>query len=229
MVRKQLTGTSLTPLATATSGGTAVPACQQQSPGSLPTRPLPAVASPRTCLTSAPLCDTTVSRLLNGATENASRQPGVSCRPVGTRVIRAFVNASKDAWHDRASGLPGAASRLSRRRTSRDAAGDGANETWGGLLTTEDGVKDGIRGSGEVAPCPSTTTGTNRTHDIARDSGAADHAASGAFFQTWSRDKEIPAKIEWGSGNNRCWLFGDGFLGGCPTGPTSPRGDRRTI
>jgi len=230
MVRKQLIGMSLTPLAAATSRGTAVPACQQ-CPGSSPAQPLPAVASPRTCLTSAPLCDTTVTSLLNGATEDASRQPGVPCGPVGTRVICAFAKASKDAWHDRASGSLGASPRRSRCCTGKDAVGDGAPEKWGDVLAIEDGVRDGMRDSGEVVPCPSTTTGTDRMHDILRDSEAADHAASGASFQTWGRDKEIAARIEWGKGNNRCWLFGDGFLGGYPTDPTTPRprGDRKTI
>ena len=230
MVRKQLTGMSLAPLAAATSSGTAVPACQQ-CPGPSPARPLPAVASPRICLTSAPLCDTAVTSSLNGATENTSRQPRVPCRPMGTRVTCAFANTSRDAWRDRASGSPGASPQLPRCCTGRDAVGDGAHEKWGDVLATEDGIRDGMRGSGEVVPCPSTTTGTDRTHDILRDSGAANHAASGAFFRTWDRDNEIPATMEWGNRNIRCWLRGDGVVGGYSGHRNSSHrpGDRRTI
>lgn len=222
MVRKQLTGMGLMPLRSATSEGTAVPACQQQFPGTSPAAPLPVVASPRAWFTSAPPCDIIVSNALPGATENASRGPAPLSRAVGPRAICVLAKATENAWHNRASQSPGASLESPRCRTGKDAAGDNARSKWGDVFATEDVVTDRLRGSGEVVPCPSTTTGTNRTHDILKDSGAAIQAAPGAFLPTWDRDTKIPASIEWGNRIRGHCLSGGGFLDGPRGHPENP-------
>ena len=217
-----MTGMHLALLATATSRGTAVPASQRDFPGSPPVQPLPVVASPRACFTSAPRCGIVVSSRSNGATEKVSRQSGAPRRTPETRVSQACANTRKDAWQDRASGSPGVSPRRLRCRSGTDATDDRTQTKWGDVLVIEDGVRDGMRSSGEVAPCPSTTKGADRMHDILRDSGAADHADPGAFLETWDRVKVIPARIDWGNSDDRCWLFGDGFLGRRHAHPIDP-------
>lgn len=233
MVGKQLTGMRLTPLKRAVAIGTLVPACQRQRPGLPPAQSIPTascpVASPRASLTSAPLPDTTVRSVSTGATENVSRRSGALRRATAPRATRIAAEATMDAWRNRVSESPGASPQFLRCHAGKDAAGDGTNAKWGDVLATEDGIRDGMRSSGEVAPCLSATIGTDRTRDILKDSGAVTQAASGAFFQTEDRgDREIPARIEWGNAPNRSWLFGDGSLGGFHTHPSDPRtnGDR---
>jgi hypothetical protein len=226
MVRKQLTGMDLAPLRSATSEGTVVPACQQQFPGTSPAAPLPVVASPRAWFTSAPPCDIIVSNALPGATENASRGPAPLCRAVGPRAMCVPAKATEDAWHNRVSQSPGASPQFARCHTGKDAADDNARSKWGAVFTTEDGVQDRLRDSGEVVPCPSTTTGTNRTRDILRDSGAAIQAAPRVFLPTWDRDTKIPASIEWGNRIRGYCLFGGGFLDGPRVHPENPNPPR---
>lgn len=222
MVRKRLIGMSLTPLQAATSQGTAVPACQQEFPGTSPATPLPAVASPRAWLTSAPPCDTIVGNRLTGATEGFSRGPVTLRRAVGSRAMSIRARATEDAWHDRASESLEASPGCSRCQAGKDAAGDYARDKWGGVFTTEDVVIDRLRGSGEVVPCPSTTTGMNQLHDILRDSGAAAHAAPGVFLATGGRDTEIPADVEWGNRTRGYRLLGGVFSDGPHARPRAP-------
>jgi len=233
MVLKQLTSMHLTPRERAASIATLVPACQRQRPGLPPVQPIPTascpVASPRACFTSAPLPDTTPRSASTGATDNVSRQSEALPRATVPRASRITTEATMDAWRNRASESPGASPRFLRCHASKDAAGDRANAMWGGVLATEDGIRDGMRSSGEVAPCLSTTIGTDRMRDLLKDSGAAIQAVSGAFLQTEDRgDREIPARIECGNDPGRCWLFGVGSLGRLQAHARTPRtnGDR---
>lgn len=222
----------LTPLERAVSTDTLVPACQRQQPGLPPAQPIPTasfpVASPRACLTSAPLPDTTIRSVSTGATENVSLRSEALRRATVPRATRIAAEATMDAWRNRVSESPGASPRFLRCHAGKDAAGDGANAKWGDVFATEDGIRDGMRSSGEVAPCLSTTIGTDRMRDLLKDSGAVAQAASGAFFQTEGRDREIPAETEWGNAPSHCWLYGGGSLGGFDTHPRNPRmhGDR---
>lgn len=222
----------LTPLERAASTGTFVPACQRRQPGLPTTPPIPMasfpVASPRAFLTSAPLPDTTVRNASTGATENVSRRSGALCGAAVPRATRIAAEATMDAWQNRTSESPGASPRFLGCHTGKDAADDSAKPKWGAVFAIEDGVRDGMRSSGEVAPRLSTTTGTDRMRDLLKDSGAVVPAASGAFFQTEGRDREIPAETEWGNNPGRCRLFGEGALGQWQTPPKNPRthGDR---
>jgi len=223
MVRKRLTGMIRTPLRAATSEGTAVPVCRQEFPGTSPATPLPAVASPRAWLTSAPPCDTIVGDLLTGATEDFSRDPAARVRVIGSRAMRIRASATEDTWHARASGPPEVSLRFRRFPTGKDVAGGNAREKWGGVFTTNDAVINRLRGSGEVVPWPSTTTGSNQMRDTLRDSGAASNAAPGAFPATGGRDTEIPADIGWANRTRGYWLFGGGIPGGPRAHPLAPR------
>lgn len=195
MARKQLTDRMRVTPATAASHGAPAPVCRPHFPGWSPARPIPAFASPRACLTSAPRYDRTVSTRSHGATEDSPHRFEGLRRPVETGVIYDHVKAGKDACHDRASGSSETAPPRPRCRTRKDAAGDRAREQWGAVFTCEDGGSDEMRGFGEVVPCPSTTSGAMVMHDIPRDSGAAVRAASGAFLQKRDSDTEVPTGI----------------------------------
>jgi len=222
MVRQRLTGMSGTPLRAATAPGTTVPACQRKFPGTPPATPLPAVASPRAWLTSAPSCDIVVANRLTGATEGFSRGLVTSHRDIGPRAMSIRARATEDAGHDRASESPGVSPGISRCRASKDAADDHARDKWGDVFTTEDVVTGRLRGSGEVVPCPSTTTGTDQLHDILRDSGAVHHAGPGVFLATGGRDTEIPANTEWGNRTRGYRLSGGIFSAGPCARPRAP-------
>ena len=205
MVRKQLTGLGLTPPITAASTGTTVPARQSRFREEPPVRwihtVLSTTASPRACLTSAPLPDTTVSRLSTGATESVPRRSGVFLGPGGRRAIYTSAEATLEAWRNRVSISPGAAPGFRRRLTRKEATDDRANETQGDALVSQGGVRDEMRSSGEVAPRLSTTIGTDGIRDALKDSGVVGPATSGVFFPTWSRDTEIPARAKRSTGS----------------------------
>ena len=217
MAGKWLIGTGLTPRGAATPMRTVVSAGPQRFAGRSPVPSLPALhstaASPRACLTSAPPCDTVVNSPLTGATENASRGHGAPRPAVKTRATFAFVRETETLFHDRALASPGTPPRLQRCRLSREAAGDGADQKWGDVFATEYEVNDGMRDSGEVVPCPSTTIDTDQTRDVVRDSGTAGLAVPGASLQPWSRVKAIPSKRHWNRRGSSGWLF-DGRLFG---------------
>ena len=215
MQRRRWTDRHTTLPTTALSRGTAVPAGPRQSPGPSPIQPSPVAASPRACRTSAPRRDTAVTRLSHGATETVWRRPALPLRPVEARLIRILVKTRMDAWHHRASRSPGISHPRQRCNTGKDAVGAGVPQKWGAVLTTTDGFTGRRRGSGEVAPrSPTTTdTDTDRTHDILRDSGAADRAASGAFFRSRNLKRGI-LRVEGVRSNHRCRSSGHGALGG---------------
>lgn len=223
MVRKQLTGTIPALLKTATSEDAVVPACRQKFPGTSPATPLPVVASPRAWLTSAPLCDSMVGDSLTGATESFSRARNAFFRVIGSRAMRIRANATEDTWRDRASEPPEGSPHWGRCPAGKDVAGGNAREKWGGVFTTDDAVTNRLRGSGEVVPWPSTTTGSDQMRDILRDSGAASNAAPGAFLTTGGQDTDIPAGTEWGNRTRGYWLFGGGIRGGPRAHPQDPQ------
>jgi len=184
MLGKRRQDTGLTP-PEAAMAMSAVAAARQRwlaRPGSRP--PLPVghsvMASPRACLTSAPRCDMGDTNTSTGATKDAWRVDGATDASVRARVMWAWAGETKDAWYDRASASPRASQRLGRCRICQDTAGNSADGKRGAGFARDDEPRDRKRDSEEVVPRLSATVGTDRTHDVLRDSGVAALASPGA-------------------------------------------------
>ena len=161
--RRQETGVRLWEAARAICAA----ARQGRSAADESSRPLPVghseMASPRACLTSA-----------------LRRDMGDTDTLMGAR--RVWTEEIMDAWCDRASASPRASQRLGRCRICQDTDGNRADGKRGAGFAREDESGDGMRGSEEVVPQRSTAVGTDWTHDVLRDSGAAAWAGPGASF-----------------------------------------------
>jgi hypothetical protein len=121
------------------------------------------MASPRACLASAPRCDMGDSNTSTGAG-------------------RVYTGELKDAWCGRASASPRASQPFGRCRIYQDMDGKRADGIRGAGFAKEDEPSDGLRGFEEVVLHLSTAIGTDWTHDVLRDPGAATMAGPRASF-----------------------------------------------
>ncbi len=221
MIGKGLRKTGSTPPEATRASRTGTAAGSWRCLGPESTRSLPIVhsvmASPRACLSSAPLRDMGGHKPLNGATENASRVGRGTDTSAGTRVIWTFAGRTKDAWYQRASALSAASRLLGRCQGNRDGAGNSADGERGDGFARDDEAMDRMRGSEEVVPCLSTGVGTDRTRDVLKDSGAADWAGPGTFFPASGPEGQMPQRTNQGNESGSFWLLGDGVSGGSDT------------
>ena len=165
MFGKRLQNTDGMPLEAARASSAVTPCCRPAG-GRLarlfPVGPI-VMASPRACLASAPRCDM-----------------GDTSTSTGAR--RVWTGGFKDAWCDRASASPRSSQGLQRCRICQDTDGNRADGTRGAGFAREGDARDWVRGFEEVVPRPPTAVGTDWTHDVLRDSGAAAWAGPGASF-----------------------------------------------